>query len=98
MGYTIMEKMYSLRNELYDQPEWVFQFFFLELRNYNLWWKIFRSKTLADFAQLSFQNKRYDYVLFCLKLCQEFGKQDAIDLIRQEFEKSEINIQDENLR
>ncbi|KAH9414884.1 Pentatricopeptide repeat domain [Dermatophagoides pteronyssinus] len=77
MGYTIMEKMYSLRNELYDQPE---------------------SKTLADFAQLSFQNKRYDYVLFCLKLCQEFGKQDAIDLIRQEFEKSEINIQDENLR
>ncbi|XP_046911846.2 small ribosomal subunit protein mS39 [Dermatophagoides farinae] len=77
MGYTILEKMYSLRNELYDQPE---------------------SQALTDFANMAFQNKRYDYILFCVRLCKDFGKKDVIDIIRQEFEKSEANILDENLR
>lgn len=47
---------------------------------------------------MAFQNKRYDYILFCVRLCKDFGKKDVIDIIRQEFEKSEANILDENLR
>ncbi|OTF71680.1 PTCD3-like protein, mitochondrial-like protein [Euroglyphus maynei] len=77
MGYTILEKIYSLRNELYDQPE---------------------SKVLSDYVNLTFKNKRFDYALFCLRLCRELDKKDVIDIIRQEFERSESNIQDENLR